>query len=252
MAETDADTELLEEGDIFFLYRPKVNEDDPEGTSDVQRFFLALRPRGGDDVRLCIVGRKHMPDVGEHERVWGFVDMVTDDARKIEEELRRDEYETRTRGAQELPAARPAGEGVYAVTLEGSQMHLSYALELPDDPGPVQRDFNIAPRASFALSIKNPEKGQPKGAGLSDDRKADYPKKLQEKFRGRRFDREDVDLLNREGAEFVLVGARPDPEMDGAHLDPDDEDYESSDAVRRMRLVKSRHPERPLLEGGWA
>ncbi len=46
-------------------------------------------------------------------------------------------------------------------------MHLSRALELPDDPAPVQRDLEIAPQASFALSFRNAENGQRKGAGLS-------------------------------------------------------------------------------------
>ncbi|MDG4650156.1 hypothetical protein P6F26_17035 [Roseibacterium sp. SDUM158017] len=252
MAEAGQDTELLEDGDIFFLFRPKVDEDEPSGADDVQRFYIALRPRGGHDVRLCVVGRKHMPDVGEHERVWGFVDLVTDDERKIEGALREETYETKTRGERTRPAVRPAGEGAYAVTLEDGQMHLSYELELPEDPGSVQKTFAIAPKASFALSVKNPEKGQPKGAGLQDEDKADYPERLQEKFGDRRFDREDVELLNREGAEFVMVGARRDPEKSyGVDLQAEDEDYESSDTARRMRLVKSRHPAKPLLEGGW-
>jgi hypothetical protein len=37
----------LEEGDIFFFYRPRVEEEHPEGLGDVQRFGLVLRPRGG-------------------------------------------------------------------------------------------------------------------------------------------------------------------------------------------------------------
>ena len=252
MAETERDTELLEHGDIFFLYRPKVDEDDPSGGEDVQRFFFVLRPQGGGKVRLCVVGRKHLPEVDGHERVWGFVDMVANEARKLEQELREDRYETKTRGEQRQPAARPAGEGVYAVTLEDGQMHLSYELELPEKPKEVQREFNIAPRASFALSIKNPEKGAPKGAGLRPERQADYPKKLQEEFRGRRFLREDVEMLDYEGAEFVLVGARRDPEKEyGIELEAESEDYDSAEAVRRLRLVKSRHPVKPLFEGEW-
>ena len=246
------DTELVEEGDIFFVYRPTVNEDTPSGPGDVQRFYVALRPRGGKNVRLCVAGRKHLPDVDEHERVWGFVDMVTDDERQIEKELRERHYETQTRGEQEAPATRPAGEGIYVISLEDGQMHLSYELELPEKPDEVQRAFNIAPKASFALSVKNPEKGQPKGAGLRPEQKADYPKQLQEKFRGRRFSREDVELLNHEGAEFILVGARQNPEAAyGVDLEAENEDYESSDVTRHMRLVKSRHPIAPLIEGHW-
>ena len=252
MAETERETELLEHGDIFFLYRPKVDEDDPSGQEDVQRFYFVLRPQGGGKVRLCVVGRKRLPEVDEHERVWGFVDMVSNDARKIEEELREDRYGTKTRGEQRQPAARPAGEGIYVVSLEEGQMHLSYELELPEKPDEVQREFNLAPKASFALSIKNPEKGTPKGAGLRPEQQADYPKKLQEEFRGRRFLREDIELLDYEGAEFILVRARRDPEKEyGIELDAQHEDYESAEAVRRLGLVKSRHPVKPLFEGEW-
>ncbi|WEX11207.1 hypothetical protein [Chelativorans sp. AA-79] len=246
-------TEILEEGDIFFLYRPKVNEDDPGGAGDVQRFEMVLRPAGGDHVRLMVVGRKRLPDADRHERFWGFVEMVAGSAKKIEPELRGEEYETKTRGEQEQPAARPAGEGVYVLSLEDGQMHLSYKLELPEKPGEVQKAFRIAPEASFALSVKNPEKGSPANAGLSEEDEADYPKKLQEEFRGRRFAREDARLLDYEGAEFILVGARKNPEEEyGLELEAENEDYEHAEAIRRLRMVRSRHPVKPLFEGRWA
>lgn len=246
------DTDLLETGDIFFLYRPTVNEDEPSSVEDVQRFYFALRPDDNGPLRLCAAGRKRLPDIPRHERVWGFVDLVEKDAATLEKSLREETYETKTRGEQRRPAVRPAGEGVYAISLEDGQMHLSYVLELPEDPSDVQRSFNIAPQASFALSIKNPEKGQPKGAGLRPEQKADYPDKLQESFRGRRFAREDLRLLNYEGAEFILVGARTNPEAAyGVDLDAGSESYRSADSVKRLRLVKSRHPVKPLFEGKW-
>ncbi len=248
----DRNTEVLEHGDIFFLYRPTVDEDDPSGLPDVQRFFVVLRPQGGGKVRLLVIGRKRLPDIGAHERNWGFVDMVADSAARLEEELREDRYRTKTRGTQRQPAARPAGEGVYVITLEDGQMHLSYELELPDKPGEVQDALRIAPKGSFALSVKNPEAGQPRNAGLEAQDKADYPDTLQEVFRGRRFAREDVRLLDYEGAEVLLVGARTNPEAEyGVDLDAKDEDYEHSDTIRRLRMVKSRHPVEPLFEGKW-
>lgn len=252
MAEQSPETEVLEAGDIFFLYRPKVDLDAPEGPGDVQRFYFALRPRGGGKVRLCVAGRKHLPDAESHERVWGFVDRVAGDGAEIETDLREDRYDTRTRGTRRSPAARPAGEGAYVLTLEDGQMHLSYRLELPDRPGEVQRAFRIAPEASYALSIKNPEKGQPKGVGLSEDKEADYPRHLQEVFRDRRFAREDARLLDYEGAEFILVGARRNPaEAYGLEIETEAEDYGSADATRRLHMVKSRHPVAPLFEGDW-
>lgn len=245
-------TELAETGDIFFLYRPKVNEDDPSSIDDVQRFYFVLRPHDGSKLRLCAAGRKRLPEIDRHERTWGFVDAIAHDARSLESSLREETYETKTRGEQHTPAARPAGEGVYAISLEDGQMHLAYALELPDKPGEVQRSFKIAPEASFALSIKNPEAGQPKGAGLEPGRKPDYSDRLQKAFRGRRFASEDVRLLDHEGTEFILVGARRNPEEAyGEDLDAESESEKSTDVVKQLHFRKSEHPMKPLFEGEW-
>lgn len=245
--------DVLEEGEVFFAYLPRVEEQDPSALSDIQQFAMVLRPDGGDKSRLLVLGRKRLPGTPSHERHWGFVDRVADDAADIEKDMRGADYETKARGEQRQPAARPAGEGVYALSLEDGQMRLSYALELPEEPDKAQKALKIAPEASYALSIKNPEKGQPKGAGLREGDKADYPEKLQEEFRGRRFAREDARLLDYEGAEFVLVGARKD--LEAAYdidLGTEHETYESAEIMRQLRMKKSRHPVKPLFEGRWA
>ena len=64
------------------------------------------------------------------------------------------------------------------------------------ETGEVQKVLNIAPEASFALSIRNPEASSPAGASLPQTEKADYPDKLQEEFRARRFAHEDVPRLH--------------------------------------------------------
>lgn len=156
----DGQAEVIEEGDIFFLYRPDVEEEHPEGLGDVQRFHVVLRPREGRKLRVLVMGRKRLPKVEEHEQNWGFVEMVTSSAEKVERELQETEYGTKTRGRRRLPAERPAGEDAYAVMLEDGQMHLVYSLELPEKPGDVQKTFNIAPEASYALAVKNPEARQ--------------------------------------------------------------------------------------------
>lgn len=249
MAERNREpAEILERGNIYFLYRPKVNEEDPSSLSDVQRFFVVLSPDEGRAARLLVVGRKRLPATERHERSWGFVER-TAAAAEIAKELGEEAYETRTRGEQVEPAARPAGEGRYAVTLVDGQMHLAYVLELPRHPDDVQGAFGIAPEASFALSIKNPETASPPGAGLDEKQEADYPERLQKVFRGRRFEREDIRLLDVEGAEFILVGARRDAE---AAYRIDIEDGRHPDVLRELRLDRSRHPVEPLFEGKWA
>lgn len=57
-------------------------------------------------------------------------------------------------------------------------------------------------------------------------------------FRGRRFAREDVPLLDYQGAEFVLVGARREPEQAyDIALEPCSEDYQHAEVIRRLRIV---------------
>ena len=78
--EPESSQEILEQGHIYFLYRPKVraageaerdNEDvAAEDIDDVQNFYIVLRPQGGR-FRLINVGRKRLPDIEGHERNWG-------------------------------------------------------------------------------------------------------------------------------------------------------------------------------------
>lgn len=258
--EQDQSSEILEQGNIYFLYRPKVRaegEVEPgeraaEDIGDVQNFYMVLKPERGR-FRLINIGRKRLPDIEGHERNWGFVDMIVDTGKEIEEALQRDTYATKTRGERVLPAARPAGEGVYALVREDSQMHLAWALELPKKPGPVQKAFNIPEEASLAISIANPEKrGGPRTAQLSEEQQADYPKALQKEFRGRRFATEDPRLLDYEGAQVIFIGARENPEEAyDIDLQPERESEGSADIFKQLRFAKSRHPIEPLLRGEW-
>jgi hypothetical protein len=57
----------------------------------VERFFVVLRPRDLGRFRLLVLGRRRLPSVeGRKEREWGFVDLVTRDARDIEAALALD------------------------------------------------------------------------------------------------------------------------------------------------------------------
>ena len=263
---SDSGPEILEQGNIYFLYRPKVRpaRDDEgedkgeneevaaEDIEDVQNFYIVLKPQGGR-FRLINVGRKRLPDIEEHERLWGFVEKVADSGKEIEEGLRRETYETKTRGGRVSPAARPAGEGVYALVRDGSRTFLAWALELPKKPGPVQKAFNIPEQASLAISIANPEKrGGPRTAQLGDEQQAHYPKSLQKEFHGRRFATEDPRLLDYEGAQVIFIGARHDPE-EAYHIDlqPEKESEGSADLIKQLRFAKSRHPIEPLFRGEW-
>jgi hypothetical protein len=182
------------------------------------------------------------------------VDKVGSKPQEVEDDLDRKEYQTKTRGERVQPEARPAGEGVYAIVQHGDHTHLAYVLELPDTPGEVQQSLNIAEEASYIISVKNPEQPSPQGVGLDESRQADFPKKLQARFRGRRFVEVDPpDFLNHEGAELLLIGASGDVYEDlGIELEDEDESESTAEIFNDLRLEKSQHPTEPLLKGKWA
>lgn len=253
MAQKDAENGVVERGDIYFFYRPKVEREHPRSAKDVERLYLVLSPEGKKLYREIIIGRKALPSVEGGERNWAFVKAVVHDPRELERELGRESYQTKTRGTREIEAARPAGEGVYAITRHDGHTHLAYSLELPEKPGVVQRALKIAEEASYVISVKNPEKGSPPQAGLRSDRKAHYPEKLQKAFAERRFmNVERPELLDYPGAEIMLIGADEDPERElGIRLDPELETAASADIFKELKLNRSEHPVRPLFEGRW-
>lgn len=254
MARDGNEAQILERGDIYFVYRPKVEEESPRGLDDVQRLYMILGPEDEQRYRLVAIGRKRMPNVDEAgEQHWAFVERVAGEASDVEEELRRETYETKTRGERHLPAARPAGEGIYALTRHADHTHLAYALEPPEEPDEVQREMNIKEEASYVISVKNPEKPSPRGAGLGEEREADYPKRLQERFGDRRFVAVyPPDFLDYEGAEVILVGATGDVSRElGIELDPQRETEDTAEIFEDLRMAKSRHPAEPLFKGKW-
>lgn len=247
--------EILERGDVAFFYRPRVDEEDPEGLEDVQQLYLATRAHEGGRWRLLVVGRKTLPEPGASGvgRHWGFVDDAGDDPERLEQHLGEEEYSTQTRGQRRLPAARPAGEGVYGLASHGDHTHLAYVLELPEQPGEVQDDLGIEPRASYVVAVKNPETSSPPRAGLSPPRKAEYPDHLHDRFAGRRWASADPpELLDEPGAEFVLISAAPDPEEElDIDLGAEDESAASADIFDQLRIDREAHPLRPLFDGAW-
>jgi len=255
MAQKSSRARVIERGNIYFFYRPKVDEEHPTGIDDIQRFYLLLAPKNGDRYRLLTMGRKAMPRVDHSkEKHWGFVSKVGRVPEDIVEVLEKETYTTKTLGERENPAARPAGEGVYALVRHGDHTHLTYALELPKTQGEVQKELHIEAEASYIVSVKNPEKSSPAEVGLRGSQKAKFPARLQERFGDKRFACADPpELLDYEGAELILMAGSSDPEQDlGITLSPQKETATSADIFTELHLERARHPTRPLFEGRWA
>jgi hypothetical protein len=103
---------VLERGNIYFVYRPKVEHTSTAGLEDIQRFFVILSPFGNARYRLIVIGRKKLPAIADdQERSWGFVQKVASKPEDIEDDLDRLTYSTATRGERHLSPARPAGGG---------------------------------------------------------------------------------------------------------------------------------------------
>jgi hypothetical protein len=243
--------EVIEQGDIFFFYRPRVGTTEVDELKDVARFFFVLKPDGTRRYREIVVGRKRLPDPRDHERLWALVAVVADSPDEMREHLVGKEYDTRTRGRRFQPDARPAGEGRYALVDHDGHTHLAYVLELPREPGPAQDAFNIRKEASFIIAVRNPEAPAPLGAGLPRHRGADLPENLLRRFRGRRFAPVDTpEFLDRERVDLVLIGASEDVEGElGIRLDTEDEDAQNADIFRELRLPRAKVPVEPLVKG---
>ena len=209
-----AQLEVLERGDLHFLYTARVRpetalpfriESPPLRPREVQRLYVVLRPEGRRLYRRLLVGRKRMPDAARRQRFWAEIERVESNAAAVLGDLRRFEYDTKTRGRRMQPAARAAGEGVYAMLRHGSHSHLLYRLVDPAEPGDVQRALGISARGSYIAAAFNPEAPAKLGRRPADV--DPLPQRLREKFGSRKFAPLDAELLDVRGLEVVLIGA---------------------------------------------
>jgi hypothetical protein len=244
-------TAVLEQGDVFFFYRPRVGVEQVRGLDDVQRFFFILEPDGRDVLRRLVVGRKRLPHPQAHEREWAFVAEVAQDPAQIRDDLERKTYETKTRGVRVQPEARPVGEGRYLIADHGGHTHLAYALELPREPGEAQELFGIHPEASYIVAVRNPDAPAPPGAGLSPRQRPDLPAEIRERFGSRRFMAVNPPgILDYAGVEIVIIGASKDAERElGIEIATEGESLDTAELFARLRLRPDEVPTDPLVSG---
>jgi len=253
-------SEIIEQGDIFFFYRPKVDTEEVERIKDVQRFYLITSPekRNKNIYRLFLIGQKQLPEIVEgrstsKERNWALNVLTTSNSEDIRRELLAAEYTTETRGKRRIAAAVPVGEGKYCIVKHDNHTELAYILELPKIPGSTQREFEIKKEASYIISVKNPDITVPGYAAFStEDKKPKYPKHIMEEFGDRRWiDVEDPELLNYENTQVLLIGARKEDveEELGIEIDEEKETERSADMFKELKIRKEQVPLKPLLEG---
>src|SRR5918999_77993 len=250
-------SQLVEQGDIYFFYRPKVGTEEVSSTEDVQRFYMVTaREERENKYRLFVLGRKQMPEIVEgkstsEERNWALNTLTTTNPEDIRKELLAAEYETETRGMRRVAAAAPAGEGKYSIVKHDNHTELAYALELPDVPGPTQREFEIKKEASYIVSVKNPDIQIP-GFKAFEKRKPEYPESLKKELGDRRWiNIEDPKLLDYENTQLLLIGARKKEveEELGIDLNEEKETANTAELFRELKIRKDQVPLKALLKG---
>jgi hypothetical protein len=248
-------SKIIEQGDTFFFYRPKVDTEEVEDLGDVQRFYMITAPEDNTKYRLFLIGQKQLPEIVEgkstsEEKNWALNTLTTSNPKDIQKELMPAEYTTETRGKRRLAAAVPAGEGKYVIVKHDNHTELAYVLELPETPGPTQREFEIKKEASYIISVKNPDVKVP--GFVASEKNPEYPNTLKEKFGDKRWiNVEEPDFLNYENTQLLLIGARKKnvEEELGIDIDEEKETERSADIFKELRVRKEQVPLKPLLKG---
>lgn len=216
--------DVLERGDVFFAYRPRVGEEYAGELADVQRMWMILSPRDRALHRRLVVGKKRLPR--RRERHWAYVDQVARNPLRLVDDLHETHYWTKTRGMRRQATARALGEGVYALVRDPDEKchRLIYRLELPEEPGAVQHDLGIRDEGAF-IATAFATYGTTKFTPVTSD------------------------ILDREGEEIILIGASDDL---GVALPVDRSVADAADIFRGLAIEDSEHPLRPLFDGMWA
>lgn len=110
------DLTFLEQGDIYFFYKPKKGVREAKDISDISRFYIVTDPYADKPPRYIVIGRKRLPAIYDGgETLWGFIEKIGGRGYKVKNNLADLK---RIRGA-----ARPAGEGIYALVNHGEHTH---------------------------------------------------------------------------------------------------------------------------------
>lgn len=72
-AQKDDRVRTRESGNIDYVYRPRVEEEEAESKEGVQQLYMALKPKGESVYRLLVIGGREMPDPRRSGRgkYWG-------------------------------------------------------------------------------------------------------------------------------------------------------------------------------------
>ncbi len=272
-----ADVKTLEQGDIFFFYRPKVSSKEIKSINDVRRFYMVLCPEDEQKIidntnndtntkekkiyRLFIIGKKSLPEIRKtearsSERFWAQVGGIFYDSKKLGEDLTAEEF-------RKGDAARPVGEGKYAIIEHQNHTELAFILEMPQEIGEAQKELGIQKEATYIITVINPNKPVPEGYSTAEAEHPKYPEEI-EKYLNNIQDKfislsQNLNLINYQNAQVVLIGAREGKDIIkqeiGLDIETENEggDKEnissSADIFTKLKIRKEQVPIKPIIEG---
>jgi hypothetical protein len=258
--ESQYNHEVLEYGDIYFFYRPKVGSSDVKSVDDVRRFFMVTAPEETvtkNDrerthrpfYRLFVIGKKSLPEIRtsearSSERYWARVGGIFEKPEGLTKELLSDEF-------RKGDLARPVGEGKYAVVRHQNHAELAYILELPKEPGEAQKEFGIEKEASYIVTVINPAKPVPEGYP-SAEQSPKYPDYIQQEFGEENFIplTRNLELVNYQNAQIILIGAREGKDTIKKDIGVEIREDPSAESIfSKLKVRKEHTPVRPLIEG---
>ncbi|KAL8697689.1 MAG: hypothetical protein Q9224_002186, partial [Gallowayella concinna] len=253
--EQSTPSSILEKGLIYFFFRGRVGITSPSEVNEIARSYIILRPlphgaKLGDGPiadaghnRMLALPKKVLP-VSPKDRFMTFVEKTNVSMEEIKDTLSASDYMTKTAGSRHTPAAAPIGEGVYAITSTGSETHLAYILTIPAEISEVQEAVGLKARGSFLTSAKNPETSAPAGASLPKG--AEYPREIQDEFKGRGWMPLEPKLLDYDNAQFIIIGHKDDALEKATVPQPDDE--ERNKEAPKEEMEKLEHEDELRVE----
>jgi hypothetical protein len=257
-----AEAKILEQGDIYFFYRPKKGAEEVKSIEDVRRFFMVTAPEEENNksrlYRLFVIGKKSLPEVRKtearaSERYWARVGGIFKDPNELTKELLSDEF-------RKGDAARPVGEGKYAIVKHQNHAELAYILEMPNEPGEAQNELGVEKEASYIISVINPKKPAassiPTGGSYpSTEEIPMYPEEVLKEFNDSDIFvslARNTKLIDYQNAQIILIGAREGRDVIKSEIGielAESSQENSADIFNKLKLRKDQVPIRPLTEG---
>jgi hypothetical protein len=155
-------------------------------------------------------------------------------------------------------AARPVGEGKYAIVRHQNHEELAYILEMPKEPRDAQKEFDIEKEASYVISVINPKK--PAASAAADggsypnaEELPMYPEGVLNEFKNSDIFvslSRDSRLIDYKNAQIIPSGAREGRDVIKNELgvEIEDESSKSADIFDKLKVRKDQVPTRPLTE----